>query len=54
MRYRLRTLLLLLALGPPIIAGIWFDWSFALVAGLYVAAIVLLLPAASYLWRNSV
>src|SRR3954454_6713132 len=26
MRYRLRTLFILLALGPPIIAGIWWAW----------------------------
>ena len=26
MRYRLRTLLILLALGPPLIAGAWWTW----------------------------
>jgi hypothetical protein len=24
MRYRLRTLMIILALGPPVMAGIWF------------------------------
>jgi hypothetical protein len=26
MRYRLRTLLIVLALGPPVLAGVWFAW----------------------------
>ena len=26
MQYRLRTLLILLALGPPLLAGAWFAW----------------------------
>jgi TRAP-type C4-dicarboxylate transport system permease small subunit len=26
MQYRLRTLLMLLALGPPVLAGAWFAW----------------------------
>jgi len=26
MRYRLRTLMILLALGPPILAGVWWAW----------------------------
>ena len=28
LRYRLRTLLIVLALGPPILAGGWFLWLF--------------------------
>jgi|GEM_PF-5160203 hypothetical protein len=27
MQFRLRTLLILLALGPPLLAAIWFDWA---------------------------
>jgi hypothetical protein len=27
MRYRLRTLLIVLALGPPVLAGMWWAWS---------------------------
>ena len=27
MQYRLRTLLIVLALGPPLIAGGWWGWS---------------------------
>jgi hypothetical protein len=27
MRYRLRTLLILLALGPPVLAGTWWGWQ---------------------------
>jgi hypothetical protein len=27
MRYRLRTLLIVLALGPPVLAGVWFAWT---------------------------
>ena len=26
MRYRLRTLLIVLAMGPPLVAGAWFGW----------------------------
>jgi hypothetical protein len=26
MRYRLRTLLIVLVLGPPVLAGAWFGW----------------------------
>jgi hypothetical protein len=26
MRYRLRTLLILLAIGPPMLAGVWWAW----------------------------
>jgi hypothetical protein len=29
MRYRLRTLLILLAIGPPVLAGVWFGWQVA-------------------------
>jgi hypothetical protein len=27
MRYRLRTLLIVLALGPAVLAGAWFGWQ---------------------------
>ncbi|MCI0357224.1 MAG: hypothetical protein L0211_01905 [Planctomycetaceae bacterium] len=61
MRYRLRTLLIVLAVGPPLIAAIWLDvlWDFlfdyafvVLLAGCYFAWLVLLLPGASSFWRN--
>ncbi|HEY2411021.1 MAG TPA: hypothetical protein VGI40_02185 [Pirellulaceae bacterium] len=26
MRYRLRTLLIAMAVGPPVLAILWFDW----------------------------
>jgi hypothetical protein len=26
MRYKLRTLLIVLAIGPPVLAGAWFGW----------------------------
>ena len=26
-RYKLRTLLIVLALGPPLLAGAWFAWQ---------------------------
>ena len=28
MQYRLRTLLILLAIGPPVLAGAWWAWPF--------------------------
>ena len=27
MRFRLRTLLIVLALGPPVLAGVWVAWK---------------------------
>jgi hypothetical protein len=27
MRYRLQTLLIVLALGPPVLAGAWWGWK---------------------------
>ena len=27
MHYRLRTLLIVLALGPPVLAGLWIAWT---------------------------
>ncbi len=53
MRFRLRTLLILLAVGPPFLAAVWFDWGHVVLAGVYFLALFLVLPAASYLWRNS-
>jgi hypothetical protein len=48
MRYRLRTLLIVLALGPPALAGLWFAWTNTLLTaplilgvGLYLAIVVL-------------
>ena len=34
MRYRLRTLLIVLALGPPMLAGPWWLWRSGQLAGL--------------------
>ena len=50
MRYRLRTLLVLMAIGPPLLAGLWFYdgpwdfWLFFNVAMLSVAFLVFLVP----------
>jgi len=33
MRYRLRTLLIVLAIGPPLLAGIYYVWVISLGAG---------------------
>lgn len=45
MRYRLRTLLVLLGIGPPIIAFVWFFWwpmlMLILIASLAVAVIAI-------------
>ena len=48
MRYRLRTLLILLAVGPPALAGLWFAWTNSLLTtpvilglGAYLAVAVL-------------
>jgi len=53
MRYRLRTLLLLLAVGPPMLAAAWFDFAYVLLALAYFATLAAVLPVAAFLWRNS-
>ena len=53
MRFRLRTLLILCAILPPVLAALWLDWTFAAVIGIYAAALAALLPLAAWLWRNS-
>jgi hypothetical protein len=53
MRFRLRTLLILGAVLPPVLAALWFDWTFAVGVGIYFAALAALLPLAAWLWRNS-
>jgi len=53
MRYRLRTLLVALALGPPLIASVWFDWADFVLAVVYFGTLAAILPVAAYLWRNS-
>jgi len=45
-RYHLRTLLILTILGPPVLAGMWFNWDFTLRA-LVVAATLILIPVAT-------
>jgi len=39
MRYKLRTLLILLAVGPPVLAWSWFGWRYVL---FYFASVVTL------------
>ena len=48
-RYKLRTLLIVLALGPPVLAGAWIAWPhLALIAALVA---MLAVPAAMlYIW----
>ena len=48
MRFRLRTLLILLAIGPPLLAGLWWAWKegggiVVLLCLLWLWAIVLLI-----------
>ena len=52
-RYRLRTLVLASGAAPPIIAALWFAPTYAVVGLVYFAALALLFPIASFLWRNS-
>jgi len=47
MRFRLRTLLIVLAIGPPVIAGVWFLAQSAL--GATVLAFVLYFIASLFL-----
>jgi hypothetical protein len=58
MRYRLRTLLIVLALGPPQIAAFWwFSSSFGLYDGLTLCALPLLAMSVAFvasLTRTSV
>ena len=43
MRYRLRTLLIALAIGPPLLAGVW--WCLGRIpVWVYVLAVVAMLP----------
>lgn len=49
MRYRLRTLLIVVAVGPPLIAALWFDSAVVLMVACYLGFLALLFPAASYL-----
>jgi hypothetical protein len=51
MRYRLRTLLFLLAVGPPALAALWLD-----PARTILAVWLSLFPAAcaAWIWRNTV
>jgi hypothetical protein len=47
MRYRLRTLLILLAVGPPIVAMLWTDSSLAVALGWLGVIIFALLASMS-------
>jgi hypothetical protein len=40
-RYQLRTLVMLTAIGPPLLAFLWFAWRLVLFFGLFLAAVAL-------------
>jgi len=40
MRYRLRTLLILLAIGPPMLAGMWFYPQTAMMLGYFCFLVI--------------
>jgi hypothetical protein len=47
MQFRLRTLLIVLAVGPPMLAGAW--WAWATFQGLILLALIFVLPQFLYL-----
>jgi hypothetical protein len=47
-RYRLRTLLIVLALAPPVLAGVWFAWPHLLGPALAMSGSVI----AGLLWAG--
>jgi hypothetical protein len=51
-RYKLRTLLIVLALGPPVLASIWLFPTRAAIALSCVAVAAVILPVAILVWRN--
>jgi hypothetical protein len=53
MQYRLRTLLILLAIGPPALAISWFDWQVIVAPAAFgVTAAVVLFGVSSLLSRE--
>jgi len=52
MRYRLRTLLILLALAPPLLASLWFNLPLTLAMLVYFGSLAAIFPTAIFLWRN--
>lgn len=54
MRFHLHTLLIALAITPPVLALFWSDFSVGLGALAYVAALALLMPAARNLARRGI
>jgi hypothetical protein len=50
MRYHLRTLLILLAVGPPLLAALWIDLGTTVVAA---ASLIFLASAADWVRRNT-
>jgi hypothetical protein len=54
MRFQLHTLLIALAITPPVLALFWSDFSIGLGTLVYIAALALLLPAARYLARRGI
>jgi len=53
MRYRLRTLVILTAVVPPVMAAVWSDATGALAAMLCLGVAGVLLPVAVHVWRKS-
>jgi hypothetical protein len=41
MRYRLRTLLIVMTVAPPLIAFVWFNWRWVVVASLPAALAII-------------
>jgi hypothetical protein len=53
MRYRLRTLLIVSALAPPVLAAAYLAPIYFFAMLTYIVTLAAILPAAAYLWRNS-
>lgn len=51
-QFRLLTLLLALALGPPLLASYTLQLSVEKVIVAYLVVLALIVPAAVFLWRN--
>ncbi len=41
MHYRLRTLLILMTVAPPLIAFVWFNWRLVVVASFLVVLVII-------------
>lgn len=40
MRFRLRTLLIVLAVGPPLLAAIWLHWTMVVMTAAFLLSLV--------------